>query len=293
MFNQMPYDAGIAQNPGIWYGGGWGSTPYVGGPFMHNRYVFYEGWADWGAGVEITPNEMIGINVSIPYHVGSGHEGDPSSSNLETPNDAAFVYRAAQAQIDLKFDFGNIAISYDGGYRNTTAVDSTGAIYVYAGLNVIENLGIDIGFSYHLKGNEDWGQVDEGLPIGFGVGLKFTTDSFGIKFRTTVALAGDEDGLGGDAVYINSSVLPYYVISDNLAVFGNIGVGMVMPGHGADNVLGWYFNPYLRVGAEWGPSFYAGINVKSNGLGDEYADGKNNGKKIIDWSVPIALVVSF
>jgi hypothetical protein len=161
------------------------------------------------------------------------------------------------------------------------AVESQGAIYLYAGLNVIENLGIDVGFSYHLKGDEKLGQTEADLPVGVGVGLKFTTDSFGIKFRTTVALAGDDEN-----VYINSSVLPYFNINDSLAAFVNVGVGVVLPDEG-DTVFGWYFNPYLRVGAEWGPSFYAGVKVETDGVKD--ADDKT----IIKWSVPIALVVSF
>jgi len=295
MFNQMPFDCGVAINPGIWYGGGWGSTPFVGGAYMHNRYTFYEGWADWGAGVEITPTDMVGINIAIPFIAGSGLDEGKMDPDKKPANQAAYIYRAAQFQLDLKFDFGNIAISYDGGYRNTTAVGSAGAIYVYAGLNVIENLGIDVGFSYHLTGDDKLGQEKKGFPIGVGVGLKYTADSFGVKFRTTAALAGDKEGPGGDLMYINSTVLPYFTISDNLTAFVNIGLGMLMGNSdavksltgGNSSNMGWFFNPYLRVGAEWGPTFYAGIKAESDGA-KTHPD-----KTAVFWSVPIALVVSF
>jgi len=306
-FNQVPYDAHVATNPGVWYGWGLkqdlagrdvadGSTPYVGGAFMHNRYTFYEGWAEWGAGVEITPTDMVGINIAIPYHVGSGLNipEEKQKKDHVSAYDAAYVYRAAQVQLDLKFDFGNIAISYDGGYRNTTIVSSAGAIYAYAGLNVIENLGIDIGFSFHLTGDDELGQTKESLPIGIGVGAKYTADAFGVKFRTTVALAGSEKNLdSSDLTYVNTSVLPYFAINDNLAAFVNVGLGVLLGDSdkvkaltGNSTNLGWYFNPYLRVGAEWGPTFYAGLEVKSDGA--KHAD-----KTIVEWSVPVALVVSF
>jgi hypothetical protein len=300
MFNQMAYDCSIAINPGVWYGWGTkddgvtadGSTPFVGGAFMHNRYVFYEGWADWGAGVEITPTDMVGINIAIPWKSGL-NEDNMDPDNLPA-NQAAYIFRAAQFQLDLKLDFGNIALSYDGGYRNTTIVGSAGAIYLYAGLNVIENLGIDVGFSYHLTGDEKMGQTKYGLPIGVGVGLKYAADSFGVKFRTTAALAGDKEGPGGDLMYINSTVLPYFTISDNMAAFVNIGLGMLMGDGdkvkamtGNSSNMGWFFNPYLRVGAEWGPTFYVGVKAESDGT-KGYPD-----KTAVFWSVPIALQVSF
>jgi len=272
-FNQIAQDTSVAINPGIWYGPYWGSTFYAGGSYMHSRYVFFEGWLGYGAGMEITPADMATINIAIPFIDYAGYE-------------AADVYKAAIAQVSLNLDFGNIAITYDGGGRAAAGVGSGGAIYAFAGLSVIENLGIDVGFSFHMKGDATksglgMGQTEDKQPIGVGVGLKYTADSFGVKFKTTAALAGEDK-----ATYINTSVMPYFTLSDNLAAFVNVGLGMIMPDEG-DNVMGWYFNPYLRVGGEWGPSFYAGIKVSSDGVEN------GEGKKIISWAVPIALVVSF
>jgi hypothetical protein len=55
-----------------------------------------------------------------------------------------------------------------------------------------------------------------------------------------------------------------------------VGIGL------ADDAFGWYANPYVEIGAEWGPCFYAGFKVKSNG-GDNDAE----------WSLPIGIIVSF
>jgi len=295
-FNQVPYDCGIAQNPGVWYGWGMkddgitadGSTPYIGGAYMHNRYTFYEGWSISGTGVEITPTDMIGINLAIPFSSGLSND-DITNPDKKPANQAAYVYKAAQAQLDIKMDFGNIAISYDGGYRNSRIIGSAGAIYVYYG-GSFGDLGLDVGFSYHLTGDAELGQSEKGFPIGVGLGVKYVTDSFGVKFRTTVALAGDKEGPASDFKYINASVLPFFNVSDNMAAFVNVGIGMVMAHDkalaGEDSVMGWYFNPYLRVGAEWGPSFYFGVNAHSDGV-------KKGDAKVTEWEVPIALVVSF
>jgi len=190
---------------------------------------------------------------------------------------AADVYKATCAQIDLNFDFGNIALTYNGS-DNVGGAGSAGALFAYFGGN-FGALGIDFGVGYHLSGDKDKGEFDGTYPIGIGLGVKYATETFGVKFRATVALAGSDEYKG---TFLNTSVLPYYAISDNLSVFLNAGLGMEMP-DGGDTVVGWYANPYLRVGAEWGPSFYAGVKLSSQG-GDD---------AIINWAVPIAIMVSF
>jgi hypothetical protein len=266
-FNQMPNDSGVATNYGIWYGNGWGSSFYFGGPYMHNRYTFFEGFEQWGASMEITPADMASINIGIPFISRADEE-------------ASDVFQASTAQLNLNLDFGNIAITYDGGSRTVQGVQAGGAIFAYFG-GSFGDLGIDFGLSYHLKGDATKGQSEETQPIGVGVGVKYATDSFGVKFRATAALAGEDE-----TTYINTSVLPFFNVSDSIAAFVNVGLGMWMPKEG-DSIMGWYFNPYLRVGAEWGPTFYAGIKVWSSGEKD--ADDKTT----INWAIPIALMVSF
>jgi hypothetical protein len=57
-------------------------------------------------------------------------------------------------------------------------------------------------------------------------------------------------------------------------------------------VVGWYINPYLQVGAQWGPTFYAGIRFWSDGWDNLDEDLKKSGKDF-SFAVPIGLIVSF
>jgi hypothetical protein len=281
-FNQMPYDCGVAVNPGVWYGSWGASDPYGVGAIMCNRYVFFEGFGtadkgDNGLLLEITPMDMIGINIALPYMAMDGKK-------LED------IFSTGVYQLNINLDVGNIAITYVGadktadsyGVNRSVSVfrdaagygwDVSGAIFGYFG-GSFGDLGVDVGFSYHM--------AEESLPIGVGLGLKYATDSWGVKFRATAVLPSDDY----KTMHINASVLPYFTLSDSLSAFVNAGLGLSMP-DGQDTVVGWYFNPYLRVGAEWGPTFYAGIQVASTGAKN------SDGDKTIGWAVPIGIMVSF
>jgi hypothetical protein len=282
MFNQMPYDSDIALNPGIWCGPYWGSTVYGGSgapnsAYLHNRYVFLEGFQYYGATLEIKPLDMLGINIGIPF-IDNPRKGSKGG-------DFGDILQASLFQLDLNFDFGNIAISYDGSNRAGMKAGDGGALYVYYG-GSFGDLSLDVGFALHFAGAADaekpaWGASDKAQPIGVGLGLKYATDAFGVKFRATAALGGEID----KGTYINTSLLPYFTINDSMSAFVNVGLGMVSPEEG-DASTGWYFNPYLRVGAEWGPTFYFGIKVWS-----EFNDGSTDA--IINFAVPISLMVSF
>jgi len=261
----------------------------------------------------ITPLDVLAINIILPFFNGG-----------ETLD----VFKKVIAQVDLHFDFGNIALTYVGGLgykdpekpfayqepasgpdssKDNWAVDNSGNVTwkvdtgspggawkLYGGSKGYDDppkiflyyggefgpIGIDFGFSYQFASADgDWAN-----PINIGLGVKYGADSFGIKFRAIARLAGDDK-----ATRIRADVLPYFNLSDNLAAFISVGLGVGIPDKG-DNVIGWHFNPYLQVGEEWGAKFLAGIKVWSGGKADVDAQG-NDG--IIHWAVPIALIVSF
>ena len=260
MFYQTPTDVDVTfGGENVWGGGlyGFGLT---------TRHAFYErGDGQEDVYLFITPMDMLGINVILPFISKNGQE-------------TADEFKQAIAQIDLKLDFGNIALTYVGGrgYDKDKNIDEPASIFLYFG-GSFGDLSLDVGLGYHMaKAGGDVAQ-----PIGIGVGLKYATDAFGVKFRTTVALAGEDK-----STKILADVLPYFPLSDNLTAFVSVGLGMVMPESG-DSQMGWHFNPYLQVGEEWGAKFLAGIKVKSNGKG---ADGSD---AVIDWAIPVALIVSF
>jgi hypothetical protein len=326
-FYQVAYDTGVVIGGNVW---GWGPA---GGPDanmygqgVRTRHAFFGGFGGEGALLTITPAEIATINIVIPFMSGG---------------EAADVFKKSIAQVDLNLDFGNIALTYVGGlgyvkadgYSETwvgkkyfdsngqeqtsttefekkvsgkAEVEDPSKIFLYFNLASIENLSLDVGVGYTLP-YETEGKVKVSSPIAAGLGVKYTMDAFGVKFRTVAAFAGSmETDVAGKKVKSEQGiglivdVLPYYVLSDNLTAYASIGVGYQAPGKvdgkvgkDADGkdlpaIIGWHFNPYIQVGAEWGPTFYAGIKVWSDGI----ERGKDK-DKWINWAVPIAMVVSF
>jgi hypothetical protein len=93
-------------------------------------------------------------------------------------------------------------------------------------------------------------------------------------------------GLYDNPFGIIFDVLPYYAISDSFTVYADIGINMSSP-KGGDSLFGFHFNPYVQVGNEWGPAFFAGVKIWTKGK-DYMTD-----KTPIYFSVPIGLEVSF
>jgi hypothetical protein len=270
MFNQMPYDSGIASGSGnIW---GWGETVAAS---LQTRFAFFHGYGDERAALEIKPLDMLGINIAIPFIAKAG----------ETAED---VFKATIAQIDLNFDFGNIALTYNGESHFGDP-----ALFVYYG-GSFGALGLDVGIGYHMTSDSD----APAHPFFAGLGVKYASDAFGIKFRTALGIPSEDT----DGFNVLFDVLPYFAINDNISAFLNVGLGIASPpkaavdaadAAGADApeaVVGWFINPYLRVGAEWGPTFYVGLQISSDGVKGSSNDGDASKVK---WAIPVSLMVSF
>jgi len=303
-FIGAPADTGVTFGGAhVWGGGALNDT-------LTTRYVFFEGNNDGGEDVYlfITPMDMLSINIQIPFISQAGKE-------------AAEVFMRSNVQVDFKMDgIGEIALTYAGGYTKkasnyvagtdtkgatvitddadpsnqyywdgsswqpvtaatgTAATDNPGAIHLYYG-NTFGPIGIDFGFAYHFPG------VDSNAKaLGVGLGVKYATDTFGVKLRAVASLAGKDKNTN-----FLVDVLPYFNLSDKVGVNLEAGIDMSMPNVGNSN-LGWHVNPYIRVGEEWGAQFLAGVKLWSNGKYGADADG---GKAVTNWAVPIALIVSF
>ncbi|WP_461255019.1 hypothetical protein [Treponema sp. R80B11-R83G3] len=268
MFNENPYDGGVAfGGNNIW---GWGSTGYYGGGEagdtnaygqpIKTRHVFYGGYGGNALHLNITPIDILGINIAIPFQSGG---------------ETADVFKNTMAQLDVKLDFGNIALTYEGA--SGEGLDQS-KIYLYYG-GSFGDLGIDFGFSYKLAGKDE---ADESVtfPIGVGLGVKYATDAFGVKFRAVATLGGDDK-----LTCILTELQPYFPLGDNLVAFVGLGLSMTTPDEG-DAIMGWHFNPYIRVGEEWGAQFLVGVQVYSQSAGDG-GDGR------ISWNVPVAIMLMF
>jgi len=247
MFNETPYDAGVAiggNNVWGWGPGGDGHNLY--GQTVISRNAFYGGFGGNALHLNITPFDILTINIVLPFFDGG---------------EIADVILKVKAQVDLNFDFGNIAVTYDGhGDGNG------GQVYAYFGAP-IGPLSLDVGFAYGFEESGDY-------SMGAGVGLKFATDVFGIRFRAITKFTNlDYFGLLAELV-------PYFTFSDNFAMFINAGLSMSMTP--SDTLVDFHANPYVRIGEEWGAQFLAGFKIWSEG-----------GFDVIKWGVPIAIALSF
>jgi len=293
------------------------------------RNAFFEGGGDGGNALYlfINPIDILGINIILPVF-----------NNGKTED----IFKKIVAQVDLKFDFGNIALTYMGGlgtadgkaatgtpgtdtkgastilgptykdasgndkqdeyYWNGSAwapvlvgtpgdpevkeIDDPASIFVYYG-GSFGDLSIDFGLGYKMAGQ--MGGESYNNPINVGLGVKYATDAFGIKFRTLVSLPGED----WQSMAVLAEILPFIPLGDNLTAYINFGIGMLMPPKDhddGDTIIGWHFNPYIIVGEEWGAKFLAGVKLWSGG--DMDVDKQGN-KGVIHWAIPIAVSVSF
>jgi hypothetical protein len=273
MFYQNASDSGVTNAGSAW--GGKYYDFYISDYGYKNPFTltfsdaFWGGYGAQGLALEIKPIDMIGINIGVPF-VSETHK----DVNGNVDSRGGDIYTKMAIQLDLNFDFGNIAVSMTGNG------DKGGAnVWAYFGLTAIENLRVDLGVGLKINDADD----DTKNPFNVGLGVKYAADAFGIKFRTALQFPGDPD-VG--ATMVIAEVLPYYAVSDGVKVFVSGGVGIFAPKEG-DSIVGFHINPYVEIGQEWGPCFFAGIKLWSNGA----KDGDNDA--VTNWAVPLGLIVSF
>jgi len=293
MFGQMAYDSGVTLSENnIWDGSG------VFGLGLKTRNAFYRGFGSPGLLLEITPIDMIGINIALPYF-------DKAGAELKD------IFGGLVAQLDLKFDFGNIAITYEGeasyiqqgnnGWKNEfpdgsgKSLINGGTIFGYFG-GSFGDLSLDIGIGFELPNTDDKATIpneeDVKNPFAVGLGLKYVAGDFGVKLRTVASFpTEDKNGNEDQPLKILADLLPYYVINDSTRAFLGVGLSIWSPKEG-DAVTGFYVNPYLEVGAEWGPCFYVGFKLWSSKY-NEWGNPDPNAETLTKWAVPIGMIVSF
>jgi hypothetical protein len=271
MFGQTAYDSGVTLSENnIWAGGG------LYGNGLTTRTAFFRGFGAAGLLLEIKPLDMIGINIGLPFFAG-GELKD--------------IFGNLSAQVEVNLDFGNIAISYEGetsyiqngntGWKEPNG----GTIFGYFGLAAIDNLGVDIGLGFELPNTDD--KEDLKNPFAVGLGLKYTAGAFGVKLRTVMSFpTTDKDDNEDQPFKVLADLLPYYAINDTTRVFLGFGLGIKAP-KDDDAVTGFYINPWLEVGEEWGAKFVIGLKIWSDGV--KGADDKTT----TNWALPMGIIVSF
>jgi hypothetical protein len=289
MFKQTANDTGVVSADQAW------TCDYtVGGEKF--RDAFYGGFGGNGLMLEIKPVDMFGLNIVLPYFVnpswnwgaGEWEDGD---------NRVGTIFKNMTIQVDLNLDFGNIALTADLHSRSYEELNDKigGDIFFYFGLSAVENLSLDFSIGFGLPEKDVW---DNSTMRNMGIGLaaKYQiNDQFGLKARVLAELMGGTTPKSGDKVKdptnIIFDILPFFSISDRVTIFADIGINMATHADWDNSLFGFHFNPYVQVGNEWGPSFFAGIKVWTKGR----ADGDYNfvdDKGVIRFAVPIALSVS-
>ena len=278
--------------------------------------TFYGGFSGWGLMLEIKPIDILAINIGLPYFEGTAvtekkvpwmHDYDygedwywdaPDEAWFETPagwfpfkvetvssDQVGDIFKALTLQVDVNLDIVNFALTYVGDSRVDNLTDkkaiTMGQLYLNVGLGMISNVDLNIGANFVLPGEEKGQPITVGLGAGVSV-----TDEFGIRARLQAILGGNADEGQDDTLYLKVGVMPFYAISDNFTAFFNLGVNVASPKEG-DAVIGFFVNPYIQVGSEWGPSFWAGLIIQSDGVKDA------EDKTVTEIAIPIGVTFSF
>jgi len=255
---------------------------------VYSDNIFYGGFSNggWGAVLTITPIPMLAINVGIPL---AGLFSDYTEANNYEPYFGdGFHMTEITLENALKMsvfqvaatipDVGKAVLTYEGiGSWNSEWDDDpadlkdeftySGKIYFAFFLTAIDDLGVDVGFSYDLD-SED---------IGLGLGFSFGAGDFGIKARAFFNITKDE--ADDSLINIGVDLLPSFAINENLTAFCSLGLYVV----NTDNDIGFHLNPYIMKSAGWDKNFYAGVRLWQ----DPGKDTKLN------WAIPVGIVASF
>jgi hypothetical protein len=274
MFYQMPSDIDIVSPHSVW-GGPYFNPDWSG--YAKYRNAFYGGFGDNGLMLDIKPMDMLGINIILPYF---------RNDKLEN------IFKNTTAQLDLNLDFGNIALTFEAD-SNHPDPDMIGAkFYLFFGLGAVDNLDLSIGVGFKAP-ETDKDKNTRMDPLAIGLAAKYdVNDAFGLKARLLVQVAGNYKPDGGDQVddpiFFGIDLLPYYGVNDSLKIFFSLGLWMKNHEDWDDPSVGFHVNPYVQIGAEWGPTFYAGIRLWSDEVS---ATGDDD--PLIKFEIPIGIQVSF
>ena len=257
---------------------------------------FYGGFDAGGSIVTLTPVDGLEINVAVPFDSGSSDPVPGYSGRFIANSYTGFLYDKTTVQAKYGMEgLGTFGLTFIGG--RGTELDNGAKLLLYAGLDLIEGLGIDIGLGYTLPGKKD-GVGTYNAPIALGLGAQYAiTDEFGVKFRAQGEFAGkmkpDSGDSEKDAMVVRADVMPFYAVSESMTAF--LSVGLVYTGKEKDqgmdsNFIDWHLNPYIAI-KEGNGGFYAGIKIYGNGERKYVNGGKVD--SYIDWSIPIAVSYAF
>ena len=239
-------------------GVGFGLGEYQTGAYNVNfTQAFFPSTA-YGLLLSLAPTRMITLNFGLPVRWWG------------PPAEIGDLFSESLMQLVLNLDFGRIGLTY----RANPLDDHSGNLWAYLHLSAIDNLQLDLGAGFDL--------ADDPL-IGVGLGLRYT---FSPEFDLTVRTMAKIDTVEDSPFQMLFEARPSYQIRPGITAF--LGAGIAFTGEGGPTVnneatFGWHINPYVRFGSTWGPSFYAGLEIKN----------WNGDRGHTEWRVPLAVYMFF
>ena len=317
-FYQVAGDIGIV-NAGNAWGGGLG-------PVVSDQ-VFFGGFGGFGAMLSITPMDLLALNFVFPYTDGKAgdtyrHFIGQAVVNLDGIGQLNLTFQSDTGNIAKKDGVaGTPATTFylvsaggtgiptwqatkpaDGsgdvvletkdvggtpGTGSPEVKDSPGKIFASFYLSMIENLGIDLGFSFKLPA-QDSKDMDH---LGIGLGAQFDAGQFGIKARILAGVGGKTNDKA-KPVELTFDLLPSFAINDDLTAFLSAGLGFTALPEGAPDTaqakVNFHVNPYVRYKFDWSKGLFAGFLLESEGKTLKDQDPASDMK----WSVPIGLYIT-
>jgi len=241
---------------------------------------------------------------------------------------AGITYENSSFQHDiLTDDDGPVYKEIEGasGFPLQQPNNDNPKLYAYFGLTSIENLGIDVGIGYKFSDSwyEDEVTYTTNNPLAVGIGVNFSSGALGVKARVQGEFAGSyvvaDIPIGKDkkTYTVNDGygliidVQPSYAINETLTAYLSTGIAFKtgdeyvekMDDKGEPvftantrSLVNWHVNPYIVITPNyWSGAFFAGIRIDSPS--DYYftkdKDGKTTRNRILNFSIPIGIAVSF
>ncbi|MCL2558257.1 MAG: hypothetical protein FWE09_07235 [Treponema sp.] len=279
-----------------------------------------DGMVQWGFGIPFQgvhasdkrPEAILGrINSRVKLtldgigRIGLGYTGGGYINTTAAP-----AWRAAAGPQPVRWEIDNVSTSPTFGtlvekpavaavVAGPNPVDwNLGYVRLFAYINAIENLGIDLGARYHLGVSLHSGQdapKESEMNLFLSLGYTVSPD-FGIRFRTSADLFFGDDNRKANVIGFDLG--PYYHLNSIVSLGLLAGARMTM--HHAEGTLkdsdmglDWNVEPHVRVSAG-GPVLRAGLTISGTNLTrvDGNVTGVLNDPKI-SWSVPMAVVIGF
>jgi hypothetical protein len=253
------------------------------------RAPFQGNWDGFGAAISLYPAPGVDVNLIIPFGKAGWPQSTDASVNMshESLNLFTSGYRL-QANFAIP-DIGKVMFSYKGPYNTNhfdgkndltffsekkdpdgdgdvskdipNAYGSFSLSFLMTGLvdGLQAHLGFGTGNIISEMGKNKEGEVIDGLPMHFGLGVHYAMGDFGVKFRAGFTL---NMNYGKDHMFITGEIMPWYNLGF-MSAFLAFGMSFDQADADADMNSGFFINPYVKVPIAGG-YLHTGLKIRQH-----------------------------